>query len=441
MNTLAPVTVAAIDQLEAALAAKTIPAKEAETCARLLENLRRPVRVGLIGAPDAGPYNLLSMVLGEAPIPAGFAAPTMEIAFGDTHSTSATLSDASVLAQDGWPDSDLMDRDPVFLKLTAPIEALRRTSFLHLALSTSYSEQAQALVWAANRLELTLWCSQGFPPHEADLWANAPEPMKNHAFLIATGRGDNPGVLRQSVGSEFEGVFAVAISEHRDATGHRAASVPGAAGLDRLMRRITSDIDEAHLADLDAARLFLHRFGQGDAARASVAAASVPAKAANLSEPAPAPQADDLPPIPQSIEPRENASVEETPNRAPALQLKTPLRDPEAVAATRALVSEPMLYLKRRARALLEMLDWEETPTGDWVSDVLEHCCETTEALRDRAANWPDDDFETEALRDSLDEAWDVAILLQVEGGEAQARDAATMLLQLRGAFERAMAA
>ncbi|MEM1342414.1 MAG: hypothetical protein AAGF68_08825 [Pseudomonadota bacterium] len=423
MNTLAPETLAAIDQLEAALAAKAIPAKDAQTCAKLLDNLRRPVRVGLIGGTEAGPATVLSMILGQDPIPAGFPTPTLEIVHGASYTCSATLGDATVLNSEGWPDADLMAHNPVFIRLTGPIEALRRISFLHLSLGDDYPGQLSALNWAASRLELTLWCSQGFPPHEADLWSNAPDPMKHHAFLVATGRGDNPGTLRQRVGADFEGVFAVSLAEHLDA--HGALDLGPAPGLKALMRRLNADIDEAQLADLDAARLFLYRFGQSDAARASMKPAAKTAKAAA--------------PKPAAPKPPQTAPAAQAP--APAAIPEPPPRDPEAVATLKKTISEPMLYLKRRARALSEMLDWQESPSGDWASDVLEHCCETTEVLRDRADAWPEDDGHADALRECLDEAWDVAILLQVEGGDSQARDAASLMLQLRGEFERALAA
>jgi hypothetical protein len=54
-------------------------------------------------------------------------------------------------------------------------------------------------------------------------------------------------------------------------------------------------------------------------------------------------------------------------------------------------VSSPILHLKRRSRALAEILEWREEDE-DWFEEVLTHCAETAEALRDLVAAWPDDD-------------------------------------------------
>jgi hypothetical protein len=56
--------------------------------------------------------------------------------------------------------------------------------------------------------------------------------------------------------------------------------------------------------------------------------------------------------------------------------------------ATRKLVSAPILHLKRRSRALAEILEWREEDE-DWSEEVLTHCAETAEALRDLVAAGP----------------------------------------------------
>jgi hypothetical protein len=109
-------------------------------------------------------------------------------------------------------------------------------------------------------------------------------------------------------------------------------------------------------------------------------------------------------------------------------------------AAARRIVSAPILHLKRRSRALAEILEWREEDEN-WSEEVLTHCAETAEWLRDLAAAWSDDDPLTLRLRDAIDQACDSVVLLQVEAGPDQAEDAARVLYQLRTDFEQAMAA
>lgn len=173
------------------------------------------------------------------------------------------------------------------------------------------------------------------------------------------------------------------------------------AGAQRLFEQLATDIDDALGEDLDAARLLLHRCGQRiDAVKPDLS----PAEAAG--------------PVP--------AEGDRT--------------DTPGAVGMVDLLSEPLIFLKRRARDLFETLEWQGADSPDWATDVLECCCEVTDGLRDRAAEWPEDEGPVLALRGLVDEASDMATLLQIEGGPKQAQDAAALILQLRCAFEARLA-
>ncbi len=104
------------------------------------------------------------------------------------------------------------------------------------------------------------------------------------------------------------------------------------------------------------------------------------------------------------------------------------------------LVSEPLIFLRRMSRDLFEAMEWHDADAADWAGEVLGRCCEITDGLRDHAADWPEDEGAACALRALVDDASDMATLLQLEGGPAQALDAAALLLQLRSAFEACLA-
>ncbi len=386
-------TAAAISQLEAALTSPSIPPRAAKSCALLVEKLRRPVRVGIFGLRASDARGLLVAILGEDPLVSERAWPTVEFTFAEDTKTTATLSDGSTLVENALPGEDLMRREPVFLSIAAPIQSLERMSFLCVNAIDDHAEQMAALSWAARRTDIAIWCTLQFDPAEEGLWATAPDDLKNHAFLVTmapdAGKVQRPSSMR----ADFDAVFAVPLAVDAAQT----AGVSETKGLDRLLKRLASDIDEALSADVDAARLFLHRFG-------------------HLS----------------------NSADENGPGKEDKDRDRDRHRpDIDLVA----LISDPILYLKRRTRGLLETLEWPDEASGDWASAVLSHCGETAEGLRERAANWPEDDRRVVKLQQSLEEACDMAVLLEIEGGKDQAEDAATMLLQLREEFECALAA
>lgn len=388
MAAVFPQTASALENLEAALASAAMPARAARSCAGLIEKLRRPVRVGIFGTADSGKETLLRALLGADPLPLSGDWPTLEIGRAAAACVTATLSDGSTLTQEGPPTADLMGKVPVFLRIGLPSDALNAMSFLYLAAGDDPREQRAALTWAARRTDIAIWCTRAYPQAEAQIWAAAPEGLKHHAYLVATGPDAAALAGAGRAAQDFHAAFAC----------------PGPdpeAGAGALRRHLYADIDEARMADVDAAQLFLHHFGH----------LAAPGTAA--AEP-----------------PQEDAAAAAT--EAPGSGL-----DGDTVA----LMSEPLLYLKRRARALAEVVEWHDPASDDWAAEVLNHCTETAEGLRDRAANWPEDRTTVQALRRSLEEACDLAVLLQIEGGAAQAQDAAVMLLQLRGEIEHELAA
>ncbi|MEM9756351.1 MAG: hypothetical protein AAF914_10170 [Pseudomonadota bacterium] len=422
MTAVGPDTRDAVARLRSALSSPAMPPREAQSCERLVEKLSRPVRVGVFGLNSGGDDWLLGEILGSGILPQGPDWPTLEVIYGPEMRTEATLEDGMTLTESGPASPALLAERPVFLRIEAPHPALRRIAFLYLATGDTAAEQLSALDWAEPRTDIAIWTTEYFSDAEARIWAAAPDRLKNHAILVATGPNEDEAELSARAGFEFDGVYAVPRTR-----GARSA-------VDRLMQRLDADIDDARAADIDAAQLFLHRLGHLAGPMSHKPAKDSPAAARR-------PRTElQLVSTESAAEPLPEPLPEPAAERA-ALPEKTVVA-PEVLAR----ISEPFLYLKRRARALWEMLEWqtadeEAEAEGAWAGDVLEHCVETTEGLRSRAAAWPEDDPRALTLRRTLEEACDVAILLQVEGGRDQAQDAAAMLLQLRGEFERELAA
>jgi hypothetical protein len=332
-------------------------------------------------------------ILGTDIAPDGMSLPSaIEMGNGPRVQTVATLEDGTHLACDGWPDADLLAEAPVFLQLDAPIEALRRMSFLALSLDTNPSMHRPALAWAARRTDIAVWCTPRFSVVDARIWANAPERLTHRAYLVET--DPSADVTHHEARREFAGRLQLPL--------------PG--DIAPLLDRLRDDIDEARMADVDAAHLLLHRLGQ-------------------LTAEDTAPEAG------------ENTAPEvscETHEDAPASRLDRGLdRSHGQLARLRDVLSEPTLFLARRARALAEDLAWTDPDTTpDWPQIALTHVGETAEALRDRTADWPDDLPEFTDLTDMIEEATDLVLLLQMEAGPDQVEDAAGLLHQLRQSFD-----
>jgi hypothetical protein len=88
-------------------------------------------------------------------------------------------------------------------------------------------------------------------------------------------------------------------------------------------------------------------------------------------------------------------------------------------------------------------LDAGAEGAADVAAEVLAACAGIAEDLAQvLAADDLDDDAEAlQPLRDAVDEVTDLAVLLGIEGGPERAADAAALLAQLRGTFDRFVAA
>jgi hypothetical protein len=456
-------------RLDALLASGVLSQAEAVSCAGLAEALRRPARVVILGQVAQDVTGVLRAMLGESPISVLPDGPAVQVSYGATARHAVTFEDGSTLRHDGYPSAKLMRHGPLFLEIEAPLSMLSTMSFLALELGDQAESYAPALRWASKRSEIAILCAEGFGDREAALWAAAPDRLKNHCYLVTTSD-------RDPASARARGLF--------DAVVHAPQPSEASPPLAVLKRRLATDISDARREDVDAAALFLHRFREAEAAQdpqptaAEAAALSLGiARADWRGDDAPKKDAPDAhSPVLDEVEETKTffdqlrAEENEAPLVEPAPEpdpepepepepgsLPVPEHEPDTLAdvfaatedesdkaaaraAIRALVSAPILHLKRRSRALAEILEWREEDEN-WSEEVLNHCAETAEDLRDILAGWPDDEPIADRFRDAVDQACDTVVLLQVEAGPDQAGDAARVLYQLRTDFEQAMAA
>lgn len=374
----------AIARLDALAGSARLTAREADRCTRLADALRRPARVCLLGPARSDIGQVVRTLIGASDLTRAALPPATELKYGPALRTFVTLDDGCRLSQDGWPSVELLGRSPVFLQIEMPNVMLRAMSFLVLSLDPDPDMHRPALSWAAQRSEIAVWCTPRFGTSDALIWSCAPERLTHHAYLMETRPDTN--APRHAGTRDFAEILELPafgpLGQEPD--------------IEPLLTRLTADIEDARTADIDTAQVLVHRLNH----LATDVAMSLPAD-------------------------------------EPALQ-GTPV-PPGVAVELLPILSEPFLFLKRRARVLSEDLAWADA-AEDWAAMALAHCVETAEGLRERATNWPDDIAAAGDLRALIDEVCDLSALLQIETGEEQAQSGAALLFQLRGAFERALA-
>ncbi|MGR3322544.1 MAG: hypothetical protein ACU0DK_11480 [Pseudooceanicola sp.] len=358
------------------------------------ERLRRPVRICVLGMPGAGKSELISAILDEALIPRGLQLPTHEIAHGPVARVIMTLEDGSTLDRIGLPDAGMLRANPVFLRIEAPLPALRDRSYMVLVAPASEPAMAPALAWAARRCDIAIWCARGWSDLDQRVWKAAPDSLKAHALLVATGDAGATGPDAEEVG--FESAFSVDVS----ATG-RGPGEPDDR-LNTLTAHVDAIIRDGRTEDRDAALMLLRRYAKDEADQ--------PAEAVT-------------------------ASAEGSPSTV----------GEEAVAAevtpeARAMLERLFHTLRKRGEALLDRVEAGATDEED-AARILSEVEETFASLQSLIDTedtfgdaWPD-------LREAVTEAHEMALLLRVEGGVDQAGEAAALLLQLRRETEWKLAA
>ncbi|ABD57061.1 hypothetical protein [Jannaschia sp. CCS1] len=380
MHALHPNSEDALAQLGLLAKSDRLPAREAARCAQLVDVLRRPARVCVVGQDVNVIRAMLTALIGEhATIASDTLPPALELAHGATVRTRLTLEDGTTLNHEGAPTDDLLTQAPLFMQLELPSPLLRDMSILVLLLDRDPRVHRPALSWAARRTEIAVWCTSRFSRLDAQIWSHVPQRLSHHAYLVETRSGD---------------VTAAARGSFTDHLHLPIGPDPTLRDLEPLIARLSDDIVDGRLADLDSAQMLLHRLGH--------------------------------------LQLRPTTAGETDPVGA--------TRPSEDVARLRRILSEPVLFLQRRAGALAEDLAWADVEgDDDWPAKIRSGCLATAEGLRDRAQSWPDDMSVLQSLSAFTEEVCDAFLLLEFENGADQAKDAAALLYQMRCEIERVL--
>lgn len=209
-----------IEALSATLASDRVPGEARLYGARLLDRLRTPVNVVVMGRPQAGKSRLIEMLSGRHP----------------------------------------------------PVPLATRTTLTEVTLEGSPETLRATADRAFDSANIVLWCTETFDAVERALWAVAPDTLKDNSFLVVTkadrllmtGRlQDRLADLSDIVAQEFHSLYPVATLRAIAGWGRTGQTGPdlwSASGGRALHDAVLRLVDTGQRTDADNALLFLSRY-------------------------------------------------------------------------------------------------------------------------------------------------------------------------------------
>ncbi|WP_425100122.1 hypothetical protein [Tropicibacter sp. S64] len=381
-------------QLQAIAALDSLPARAAARCAALIERLQTPVRVAVFGLPGSGKTAVVHALAQTAVFRPGTLTAPVLLRF-------ASRNDLSLTYADGHNETSpvtlpvRITPEAAFAEVALSLEPLRVMSLLCVVSDGSPADMAAGLAWAARRCDIAIWCTRDWSRAEQALWRGAPDNLKNHGFIVATGQS-------ATVPEPPEGVPLLRCPTLSDAPG-AALLIPSA---DALRRHLGEIIGEARAEDKDAAAWLIEKYGTLPVARP-----------VTRTDPAPVQAPVETPAHPDLCGPADPA--------------------PQVVPAeARAVLSR--LFHRTRQAARLVLTDG----TGNVSADALLPAVQQTfDDLLDLAEDEPAFVESWPGLHTSLRDAGELTLLMGMEGGTAAGTDAAALLAQVRQDIETALAA
>ena len=364
-----------LGRLRVAIASDRLIGAARTQAAEMLQRLQNGVSLVVAGPKESGKSDLCGLLLQSFLMPA----PPEAIAVRFTGNQRFDPS-----ACEETPEGDVPTR-------CLPAALLAEVQLTDVAGSADATEQARRLRWAFGRADMVLWCSTDFTPQDAALWADVPESLKDHSFLVLTkaDRLAESGALAeciremQSVAQEeFHSLFPTttrAGTEMLRQEGVVTETCLSASGIKALSDAILRLAASGRRADLDGAQLFLQRHGL-----------------------------DDLAPEPRADDPVSGAC---------------PVKP-----------THPLLEVFDEALAGLSDSCCEHGDAG--AGALLAWCGDLCEGLCVQAVEVGQDDAVCALLLDQLYDASDRMVLLSLENDLRSAADAASILLQIRRDIE-----
>lgn len=475
------------------LDAQSLSTRVTKQAVAIHEVLTRPKRVTLMGPPKSGKYDLLALLAGKRVVDTEVTLGTITLVYGDQANTVMEMSDGTIQEINGVPSAKTFVTEvaPINTTIAVPLPALKKISLMRLAEANTFEDQVKAMTWAAGESDIVIWCTTRFGLAEKKMWAEMPERVRDHAFVVRTSLGEfdqNIAAARSDLGKLVGDEFAFVLAADLKVALSAQVSVPintermKKSGATTIISMLLKEIEEGRENALNHAELILAKYpASGEASNKTGQAKIKPAKPklvaedadvqqilANVAKAAPVSQKNQIDDAindlvggktekssdtarstsPSKRKNRNLFPVFETNSKGPAADVeaspakpvKKPSRKKAADAVARPGLSDETIVMCKDMIVRLSGLGIPYVDSSDHRS-MFDAGLQTLSWIDEALADVANDDVSIVSdLQRKTEEATDIIQLLRLEGDDTAALDAVTILLQMKRSLQALLA-